>query len=90
MAHGGQASARGYGPQAWGEGQTGHSSPRGIPDYLVHKGRVAAMNHFARCILSGATPENTSAEDAWRACLFSQAAIRNRDVREVVTMEDPR
>jgi len=58
-------------------------------NYMVDKGWLPAMDHFAECVLSGARPENASAEDAWRASLLSHAAIRSRDTGEVVKMEDP-
>lgn len=56
-------------------------------NYMVDKGWLAAMDHFARCILAGETPENASAEDGWRASVLSHAAIRSRDSGAPVTLE---
>lgn len=53
-------------------------------NYMVDKGWLAAMDHFARCVLTGDVPENASAEDGYRASVLSHAAIRSRDSGAVV------
>ena len=58
-----------------------------LTNYMVDKGWLAAMEHFAQCVVSGTPPENSSAEDAWRASLISHASIRSRDRHEIVAME---
>jgi predicted dehydrogenase len=58
-----------------------------LTNYMVDKGWLAAMEHFAQCVLKGTRPENASAEDAWRASLISHASIRSRDRHEIVAME---
>ena len=57
-------------------------------NYMMDKGWLAAIDHFAQCALSGQAPENASAEDGWRASLLSHAAIRSRETGAVVTMPE--
>ncbi|NIA14027.1 MAG: Gfo/Idh/MocA family oxidoreductase [Nitrospiraceae bacterium] len=52
--------------------------------YAVDKGWIASIEHFAQCIQSGHRPENASAEDAYKACLLSQAALQSREERQIV------
>jgi predicted dehydrogenase len=56
-------------------------------NYMVDKGWLWALDHFARCVLTGETPENASAEDGWRASLLSHAAILSRESGQVVMMD---
>ncbi len=65
----------------------GETSPHW--NYMVDKGWLPAMDHFARCVLTGETPENAGAVDGLRASLLSHAAIRSRDNNEVVSLDDP-
>lgn len=48
-------------------------------NYLVDKGWLPAMDHFAQCILEGTTPRNASAYDALRAAQVTAAAIESRE-----------
>ena len=57
-------------------------------NYMMDKGWLWAMDHFARCVISGETPENASAADGLRASLLSHAAIRSRETGSVVMMND--
>lgn len=52
-------------------------------NYMVDKGWLEAMDHFARCILSGRTPENATAADAWQASILGHAAIKSRKIGTV-------
>jgi len=56
-------------------------------NYMVDKGWVAAIDHLAQCILSGETPQNASAEDAWKASVIGHAAIQSRDSGQPVALE---
>jgi predicted dehydrogenase len=53
-------------------------------NYMVDKGWLWAMDHFAQCVLTGETPENASAADGLAASLLSHASIRSRDKNEIV------
>jgi predicted dehydrogenase len=66
----------------------GETSPHW--NYMVDKGWLPAIDHFAQCILANKTPENAAAQDGWRASLLSHAAIRSRDNNEVVFLNDAR
>ena len=53
-------------------------------NYMVDKGWLAAIDHFAECVLSGAAPETAGAEDGLWSARMSAAAIESRTNREVV------
>lgn len=53
-------------------------------NYMVDKGWLAALDHFAECVLSGATPRNAGANDGLWSTRMSAAAIQSRDSGEVV------
>lgn len=57
-------------------------------NYMVDKGWLAALDHFAERILAGEIPENAGAEDGLRASLLSHAAIRSRDSNTVVMLPE--
>ena len=56
-------------------------------NYMVDKGWLPALDHFAQCILRNEPPENAGAQDGLRASLLSHAAIRSRDTGAVVFMD---
>ena len=53
-------------------------------NYMVDKGWLAAIDHFAECVLTGANPMNAGAKDGLMASRLSHAAIRSRETGEVV------
>ncbi|MEK7476563.1 MAG: Gfo/Idh/MocA family oxidoreductase [Candidatus Coatesbacteria bacterium] len=55
-------------------------------NYLVDKGWLAALEHFAESVASGRSPENATALDALQAHRLARAAIRSRDTWEVVKL----
>ena len=55
-------------------------------NYMMDKGWLAAIDHFAERILANEAPENAGAEDGLRASLLCHAAIRSRDSGTVVVM----
>jgi len=55
-------------------------------NYIVDKGWLWAIDHFAQCIANGARPETAGAEDAWKASLLAHAAVRSRETGEVVRL----
>ncbi len=56
-------------------------------NYMVDKGWVWAIDHFAESILTGQTPRNATARDGLQAALLAQAAIQSRDTHSVVHLE---
>lgn len=60
-----------------------HRSPHW--NYMVDKGWLVAMDHFAQCILDGTPPETAGAEDGLWSAKMSAAAIRSRNTGNVVT-----
>ena len=56
-------------------------------NYMVDKGWLHALDHFAQRILSNEPPENAGAEDGLRASLLCHAAIRSRDSNMVVLLD---
>ena len=48
-------------------------------NYMMDKGWLAAVDHFAQCVLSGAEPENATASDALAASRLARAAIESRE-----------
>ena len=55
-------------------------------NYSVDKGWIAALDHFAQCIGSGATPENAGAADGLAASALAQAAIESRESQRIVEL----
>jgi predicted dehydrogenase len=55
-------------------------------NYMMNKGWIQAVDHFAQCILEGRTPVLANAEDGLRASVLSHAAIRSRETGQVVTV----
>lgn len=55
-------------------------------NYMMNKGWLEALDHFAQCVLTDEPPENAGAEDGLRASLLCHAAIRSRDTGAVVFM----
>jgi len=55
-------------------------------NYLVEKGWLAALEHFAESVASGRTPENASPLDALQAHRLARAAIKSRESWEVVKL----
>ena len=53
-------------------------------NYMVDKGWLQALDHFAECILVGETPRNASANDGLWSSRMSEASIRSRESGEVV------
>jgi len=48
-------------------------------NYMVDKGWLAAIDHFAECVVTGDTPQNAGAEDALWSSRMTAAAIKSRD-----------
>jgi predicted dehydrogenase len=55
-------------------------------NYMVDKGWLQAMDHFAECVLTGTPPENAGAADAWQASRLAHAAIESRESGQVVRL----
>ena len=55
-------------------------------NYMVDKGWLAAIDHFAECIVTGRPPENAGARDGLAASRLAHAAIRSRETGEVVRL----
>jgi predicted dehydrogenase len=53
-------------------------------NYMVDKGWLAAIDHFAECVATGRKPENADARDGLAASRLSHAAIRSREGSEIV------
>ena len=53
-------------------------------NYMVDKGWLTAVDHFAQCIMSGDKPDIASASDGLWSSRMSEAAIRSRETGEVV------
>mgnify|MGYP006288538103 CR=1 FL=1 len=53
-------------------------------NYMMDKGWLHAVEHFAQCVLSGDAPQTATAEDAWKASALSNAAIKSRESGEIV------
>jgi predicted dehydrogenase len=56
-------------------------------NYMVDKGWLAALDHFAECVATGATPQNATARDGLEASRLAHAAIRSRETGEVVRLQ---
>jgi predicted dehydrogenase len=56
-------------------------------NYMVDKGWLAAIDHFAKCVLTGAAPQLAGARDGLMASVLSHAAIKSRATGEVVTIK---
>lgn len=48
-------------------------------NYLVDKGWLPAIDHFAACVAAGETPRNAAARDGLRAAQIAAAAIASRE-----------
>lgn len=55
-------------------------------NYMVDKGWLAALDHFAECILTGRTPDNATARDGLAASRLAHAAIESRGNGDVVKL----
>lgn len=55
-------------------------------NYMVDKGWLQAIDHFAQCILSGTAPENATAADALRASMLAHAAMQSRESGQAVRL----
>jgi predicted dehydrogenase len=55
-------------------------------NYMVDKGWLQALDHFAVCVARGTRPENAGARDALAASRLAQAAIESRESGEVVRL----
>jgi predicted dehydrogenase len=55
-------------------------------NYMVDKGWLAAIDHFAECIVTGRKPENAEARDGLMASRLAHAAIRSRQTSEIVRL----
>jgi predicted dehydrogenase len=55
-------------------------------NYMVDKGWLAAIGHFAECIVTGRKPENAEARDGLMASRLAHAAIRSRQTGEIVRL----
>ena len=53
-------------------------------NYMVDKGWLQAVDHFAQCVLTGESPRNAAAEDGLKSSQLAHAAIRSRETGEVV------
>lgn len=57
-------------------------------NYMMNKGWLEALDHFAQRILDSEPPENAGAEDGLRASLLCHAAIESRDNNRVVFLPE--
>ncbi|MBT3346524.1 MAG: Gfo/Idh/MocA family oxidoreductase [Gemmatimonadetes bacterium] len=84
--------------ERWNREQTEATAPdraelehfqQGAPqwNYMVNKGWLLAIDHFAECVLSGATPQLASAEDGLWSARMTAAAIQSRETGEVVRFD---
>ena len=55
-------------------------------NYMVDKGWLAALDHFAECVATGRPPENATARDGLMASRLAHAAIRSRETGEIVRL----
>jgi predicted dehydrogenase len=55
-------------------------------NYMVDKGWIASLDHFAESIAQGRAPENATPHDALQASLLAQAGIKSRESGEVVAL----
>ena len=62
-----------------------HGGQMGL-NYMMDKGWLQALDHFAECILTGRTPETATAADAWRASQLGHAAIRSRQTGQITRL----
>ena len=58
-------------------------------NYMVDKGWLTAIDHFAECILTGQQPETAGAMDGLWSSRMSAAAIQSRESGEVVAFDVP-
>ncbi len=55
-------------------------------NYMVDKGWLAAVDHFAECICHGETPQNAAARDGLMASRLAHAAIQSRETGQIVAL----
>jgi predicted dehydrogenase len=55
-------------------------------NYMVDKGWLPAIDHFAECVLSGRKPELADAQDGLWSARMTAAAIRSRESGEAVRL----
>ena len=55
-------------------------------NYMVDKGWLAAIDHFAESILLGKKPDLAVAEDGWWASTIARAAIKSRETGEAILL----
>ncbi len=55
-------------------------------NYMVDKGWLAALDHFAECVATGRQPQNAAARDGLMASRLAHAAIRSRETGEIVRL----
>jgi predicted dehydrogenase len=55
-------------------------------NYMMDKGWLAAMDHFAECVLTGEAPKNATATDALAASRLARAAIESRETGRAVPL----
>lgn len=58
-------------------------------NYMMDKGWLGALEHFARCILDGELTRLATPEDGLRAARVTEACIRSRKCGQVVTLKHP-
>jgi len=65
-----------------------HHQARHPPiNYMVDKGWLAAVDHFAECIRKDEQPRTATAIDGLQASRMSHAAIESRETGQIVSME---
>jgi predicted dehydrogenase len=55
-------------------------------NYTGDKGWLAAVDHFAECVATGAQPGNAGAEDGLQATRLALATMKSRETGEVVRL----
>jgi predicted dehydrogenase len=55
-------------------------------NYMVDKGWLGAIDHFAECVATGARPRTAGPADALAASLLAHAAIQSRETGQVVQL----
>ena len=55
-------------------------------NYMMDKGWLQAVDHFAECIATDAPMRNATPEDALKASILSHAAIESRNTGEIVKL----
>ncbi|MCC7349066.1 MAG: Gfo/Idh/MocA family oxidoreductase [Phycisphaerales bacterium] len=70
------------------EDDLGHHAP--MINYMMDKGWLHAVDHFAQCLLKDLPCELATTEDGLRAARITQAAIQSRREGRVVRLEEPK